>query len=68
MKTDRYTKIILTIIATCLLWICVRDIGLAPAKLFASPAAHAEIIDVNIVGAEAYALTYAGPIHVRVDN
>jgi hypothetical protein len=32
MKTDRYTKIVLTIIAGALVWICLRD---------AMPAVHA---------------------------
>ena len=28
MKTDYYTKAILTVIAVCLSWICIRDIDL----------------------------------------
>ena len=39
--TDRYTKTMLTIIALCLVWICVRD---------TAPPAYAQggTIDVNI--------------------
>ena len=39
--TDRYTKIVLTIIAVCLVWISVRD---------TAPSAYAQgTMDVNIV-------------------
>jgi len=41
MKTDLYTKTILTIIAICLVWICV--------SMTASAFAERNVIDVNIV-------------------
>jgi len=42
---DRYTKIILTVIAVCLVWICVRDIAIVgPAQ------ASSGVQEVNIVG------------------
>ncbi len=31
MKTDLYTKVVLTVIATTLIWMCVRDIISPPA-------------------------------------
>jgi len=36
MKNDRYLKIVLTIIAICLVWICIRDIEIGQRNLFAS--------------------------------
>lgn len=44
-KIDAYTKFILTVIAVCLIWICVRDIHLIP-KAYAAPAQ--DIMDVRI--------------------
>ena len=41
MKTDLYTKSILTIIAICLVWIC--------ASMTASAFASRDVVDVNIV-------------------
>jgi hypothetical protein len=35
MATDRYTKIVLTVIAVCLLWLCVKPI-FEPAKVSAA--------------------------------
>lgn len=44
-KVDAYTKFILTIIAVCLVWICLRDVNMIP-KAYASVAD--EIVDVRI--------------------
>jgi hypothetical protein len=41
MKTDLYTKTILTIIAICLVWICI--------SMTASAFADRDVVDVNIV-------------------
>jgi hypothetical protein len=41
MKTDLYTKTVLTIIAICLLWICI--------SMTSSAFADRDVIDVNIV-------------------
>jgi len=35
MKNDKYLRFILTVIAICLVWICVRDIVGSPTSLFA---------------------------------
>ena len=41
MKTDLYTKTILTIIAICLVWICI--------SMTSSAFADRDVVDVNIV-------------------
>jgi cytoskeletal protein CcmA (bactofilin family) len=33
MKTDRYTKVVLTVIALCLLWLCFQETSGKPVKL-----------------------------------
>ena len=43
MKTDIFTKIILTVIAVCLVWICIKPLALQTAQ-----AGRQEIVDVNI--------------------
>ena len=48
IKIDGYTKFILTIIALCLIWICLRDIKIFP-NLYA---ASSEIVDVRIKAVE----------------
>lgn len=38
MKLDLYTKAVLTVIALCLVWICLRDTAVVPpAQAAASP-------------------------------
>lgn len=44
MQIDFYTKLILTVIALCLIWICLRDVKLFP-RLYAS---NPELVDVRI--------------------
>ena len=41
MKTDLYTKTILTVIAICLVWICI--------SMTSSAFADRDVVDVNIV-------------------
>lgn len=45
---DAYTKIILTIIALCLIWICLRDVKIFPNLYAYNP----EIVDVRIKAVE----------------
>ncbi len=55
MKVDLYTKAILTVIASCLVYFVVQDV--APIK-----EAHAEsggVVDVNIVKIDGSSLRYA---------
>jgi len=47
MKIDAYTKFVLTVVAVCLVWICLKDIALFPA-LYA--AEEKDVVDVRIVG------------------
>lgn len=44
IKIDGYTKFILTIIALCLVWICLRGVKLFPELYAANP----DIVDVRI--------------------
>ena len=46
MKSIRYLKVVLTVIAVCLVWICLRDLVIVNAP----SAAHDETMDVRIVG------------------
>jgi len=76
MKSDKYLKIILTIIAICLVWICVRDIEIGGNRLFAGDSSFGEQevyvtggeLDVNITGTDLYAFQYAGPLEVEVNS
>jgi hypothetical protein len=59
MKTDMYTKVILTVIAVCLALIAFQKSSLIPE-------AHAQQqVHVYIDGASSYALQFAGPLQVR---
>ncbi|MFQ6038073.1 MAG: hypothetical protein ACE5LV_05585 [Candidatus Aminicenantales bacterium] len=46
---DRYTKAVLTIIAVCLVWICLRDVRLFPRAFAQGPV---EVVDVRLRGIE----------------
>jgi len=49
MKKDKYLKVILTIIAICLVWICVRDIKVGSENLYADSAnSSQDYIDVHL--------------------
>jgi len=48
IKIDSYTKFILTIIALCLVWICLREVKAFP-ELYA---ASSDIVDVRIKAIE----------------
>jgi hypothetical protein len=45
--TDRYTKTVLTVIAACLLWICLRDV--APVPAYAQTDRGREVVKVQLV-------------------
>jgi len=58
MQSDRYMRAVLTMIAVCLVWICLRDVVIVET-------AHAAgTMDVRIVGVH----PYAGDIDVNVQN
>ena len=60
MKIDLYTKVVLTIIALCLLTLAAKD--------FVLPSYAQHTMDVNIVGADVSALQFAGPLEVKISN
>lgn len=71
-KESIYLKIILTIIATCLIWICIRDIKISPPELQAEEIKHHRgIQEVRIVDISATSLsklkTYVVPNIIDVD-
>jgi hypothetical protein len=83
MKTDTYTKVVLTIIAIALTANLLKGIFISPAKadtkkFVAIPVnpdgsinvkfPKGETIDVNIVGTEHDAFYDAGPMEVKVSN
>ncbi len=70
LKKDKYLKVILTIIAICLVWICIRDFKLGSNKLYAdSNQWYAEeIIKVKIVDVDSSALLWVTPLEVKVKN
>ena len=60
MRIDAYTQTLLTIIALCLMWLCVRDTSLLSAA-HAQPAAQ----EVKIVGIKLGPKSQLLPISVR---
>ena len=69
MVVDRYTKIVLTVIAGCLLWLCVMNTGLGvqaqqpPVPAAVGPAREVAPQPVVIVG-----WTVNGEVPVRVES
>lgn len=51
MKTDLYTKVVLTIIAICLVCIVTKDVSFVPE---AQAVGFSERVDVNIVSVAGY--------------
>lgn len=70
MKKDKYLKVILTIIAICLVWICVRDIKIGSNEVYAKVnSGGQEDVTVNdITDAVWSAIQLSLPIQVRVTN
>jgi hypothetical protein len=57
MNTDTYTKTILTVIAVCLVWLCIKDVELIPsAHAQEAAAAPRAPIKVEVVNAEKQAV------------
>ena len=68
MKKDVYLNVILTVIALCLVWICIRDISLGPPKLHANASGTSfGTQDVRIVGVKIpiYQMTDSLPVKVE---
>ncbi len=78
MKNDKYLKIILTIIAICLIWICVRDLRVGSNEVYAEVNSNSQeevYIDSispsaksDIQNAVWLALQLSQPIQVTVDS
>ena len=64
-KVDTYTRFILTIIAVCLVWICIRDVNMIP-KAYASSAD--EIVDVRIRAIERSSWEEWDSLHIEVSE
>ena len=62
-KADVYTKFILTVIAVCLVWICVRDMNVIP-KAYAASAD--DVIDVRIRAIEKSSWEEWDPLRIEV--
>jgi hypothetical protein len=60
MNVDRYTKFVLTIIATCLILLVLKSYDIVPDAYAAGP------IEVEIVGCSSTAFYMAEPISVVV--
>ncbi|OGP57865.1 MAG: hypothetical protein A2162_02285 [Deltaproteobacteria bacterium RBG_13_52_11b] len=75
MKHDRYLRIILTIIAVCLVWICVRDIAVGPSSLIAGTNGRSNGVwvdggelDVTVTRVNGLTLGLCEPIQVEIAN
>jgi hypothetical protein len=73
MATDRYTRIVLTLIAACLVYLCMREA--APPALAQSPQQPVQVVLVGVDRSSArawHALSVAGidgePLKVNVTN
>ena len=69
MKTDLYTKIVLTVIAACLLCLIFRDQPLiATARAQTAETAPMKVDVVAVNGSPLTGSTYSGTLPVRVIN
>ncbi len=64
MKTDTYTKIVLTIIAICLVWLCAKDMVTFPTKQVQA-AARQEVVITGIQIKEPIPLSSENILPVR---
>ena len=48
MKTDLYTKVVLTVIALCLAWLCARDVVSMPTVRAAAPIAAQDAVITGV--------------------
>jgi hypothetical protein len=63
MQSDRYVRAVLTVIAVCLVWICVRDVSLVETA-----SADVGKTDVNIAsigGREIISVSPGLPVEVK---
>lgn len=68
MKTDRYTKAVLTIIAACLVWIVVRDVSFI-STASANPTDRGDdVVKVQIVSIDESNTLRWEALPVQVEN
>ena len=63
MQSDRYMRIVLTVIAVCLVWVCLRDVAVV------HPAYASDTMDVRIVDSTTsldVVINAGVPVNVRV--
>ena len=66
MVIDRYSKLVLTVIALCLVWLCVRDSSVVRTARAGSKSSTDDVMRVRIVGIEeGYPWS---PVNVRTKN
>ena len=61
MQSDRYMRAVLTVIAVCLVWICLRDV------VIVEPAHAQGRMDVNISGVGGKGIFYGDSLPVKVE-
>lgn len=61
MKSIRYLKAVLTVIAVCLVWICLRDV------VIVKPAHAQGTMDVNISGVGGKSILYGDSLPVKMN-
>ena len=68
MKTDRYTQVVLTIIAACLLALLLRPLALVPSAVAATPTGGRTygLVPVNVDGSVTVRLQTGAPMKVSV--
>ena len=64
---DAYVKTILTVIATCLVWICLRDISFVD-RAYANQLGKKDIVDVRIRGIDEAPHLLWEAIKVKIEN
>lgn len=62
MRIDGYTKAVLTVIAGCLVWLCVRDVGLDSAAYAQGSSGIGGVTKVKIVGIDFKNMEITGPL------
>jgi hypothetical protein len=71
---DRYTRFILTVIAACLVWICVRDVALVrpgqaqPIEVVGSRRTDVNIAEIGGIRVTSIEAGFPAALPVRVRN
>jgi hypothetical protein len=68
MKTDRYTKIVLTIIAACLVWIIARDVSFISIASATPTDRGDEVVKVQIVSIDESNILRWEALPVKIEN